>query len=136
MGGLKTYLLGICASLALAGAAFALPASPIERVKVFATCAGRLSALEQYQWMFDGPASERTARRIAAFDDILAALLPYAADTGLPDRQALIWRVAAKTTQAGLMQDARFATDPRRAGLAAKAAEAALTACDGLLLGV
>lgn len=112
-----------------------MPASPTERLQLFATCAGRLSALEEHQRLFDGPASERTAARKRAFDDIIAAMIPAAVDYGMPRMQALAWQVDAKMAHAVLMQQATFGTDDIRRRNAAQTVEIRLSDCDGLLLG-
>lgn len=135
MGVLKTIFGAALALISANTAVQALPHSPSARVQVFATCAGRLSALEEHQRMFDGPASEVTAKHKATFDDVIAALLPDAHKQGMPRRQALIWQVEAKMSQAVLMQQATFGTDARRVQAAKQAAQARIDECSGLLLG-
>ena len=135
MGSLKTILVCVLAPVLLASGAVALPFSPSERVKVFAQCAGRLSALEEHQRLFDGAASERTAQRKRLFDEVIGALIDDAVADGMPRRQALHWQVDAKMAQHVLLQQAYFGTDTRRATLAQQAANTYLNSCDGLLLG-
>lgn len=134
MGRMKIIALTLAAALAWAPAAWPVPFSTTERVKVFATCAGRLSALEEHQRLFDGPASEVTARRKAQFDDLIAALLQDAVERGLPGRQALAWQIEAKLALAALMQRVSFGQDPVQVREARGTVRERLRACDRLLL--
>lgn len=127
MGGLKTFLAALaCLSLAPPACAQALPGADPGRV--FATCAGRLSALVEFQWLTDGPASDATARQ----RDAMAALAEAAAPPGAATR-LMHWRLQAKVAQAALLQQAAFGRDPR--GTAAARAERLLGECRALLLG-
>ena len=132
MGSLRTLLL---AAAALAASdAMALPASPVERVRIFADCAGRLDALEHHQWMVAGPASEITRAERIAFSDILAALIPDARAVGLPRLSAVSWRIEARAAQRALLETAEFSNDPARAADAGAMAEQYLITCRQLLL--
>jgi len=138
MGTLRTYASGLIAAVVFA-VAFAVPAHSLpltvsDRVQGFATCAGRLSALMEYQWMFDGAGSERTRELRAELEDLLVAVLPEARTRGISPAQVLDWRIRAKVAQAALLQQARFATDSRRMRLAARQARYNQTECEGLLL--
>lgn len=135
MSSLRTLIVGFIALVGLTAPAVSLPHSPSARVQLFATCAGRLSALEEHQRMFDGPASEQTAQHKAMFDEIISALMPDARAYGLPGRQALAWQIEAKMAHAVLMQRATFSTDPRAKERAQIASQARLSQCQGLLLG-
>ena len=135
MSGLRTLLLGLTAAASLAQGAQAVPASPSERAHLFATCTGRLSALEEHQWLFDGAASEATRRQKDALAALLDAVLPDAEAAGLPRHQPLAWRVAAKAAQAALLQDAAFATDPLRRDPSRRAADDHVADCLRLILG-
>ena len=97
---------------------------------LFATCAGRLSALMEHQWLISDPAADVTAlERDAMLSLVDAVVAPK-------DRaSALGWRVGAKAAQAALLTRARFGTDARAAGLAARQAEEHLGQCRSLLLG-
>jgi hypothetical protein len=96
----------------------------------FATCAGRLSAQMQEQWMFDGPGSEQTEAQLAAMVSLMEASM--APGNG---RQALGWRVNAKVVQRALLHQARFSQDTRIAKTAAARAEALTAECRAMLLG-
>ncbi|WP_047995777.1 hypothetical protein [Puniceibacterium sp. IMCC21224] len=113
----------------------ALPRTATERVQVFATCVGRLSAVMEFQWMFDGPASERTQKVRRGVEALLDAVLPQALAGGLSGVQALDWRIRAKVAQAALLQQATFGTDPRRMRMAQRAAEMYQGECESMLLG-
>lgn len=130
MSGLKTFTLSLCTLCCLASTALGLPNEPAERLKIFADCAGRFSALEEHQRLFDGPLSERTAQQIRYFDDIIAALLP---DAALPGRKVLAWRIDAKMAQASLLQQATFGTTAPRKARADSLSSQYLQGCSGLL---
>lgn len=133
MIGMKTLVGGLCVATSMAQAT-PIPVSPTEQVRIFALCAGRMSALEQHQWMVDGPASEATARLVGAFTDLVDAVAPVAADRGLPEAQAAAWRVEAWAAERELLARSVFGEDARTRDRAASAAEAQLGMCRGLLL--
>ncbi|MGV6849571.1 MAG: hypothetical protein ACWA5A_14450 [Marinibacterium sp.] len=133
MGVLKTYLT-VCLFLT-AGAAAALPRSPSQRAQLFATCAGRYSALAEHQRMFDGAASETADAQRAAFEALLDAVLPDARDWGMPGEMALQWRLAAKLAQAELLQRSTFQSDSSIAETSRHAADRLFGECRGWVLG-
>ncbi|GGE47182.1 hypothetical protein [Actibacterium pelagium] len=135
MSSLKTFAIAGISSLILPTLAAALPEKATDRVQVFATCAGRLSALEESQRLFEGPLSEKTATRRDMFSLLVDATLPDAKDEGLNGRTALHWRVEAKMAQAVLLQQAMFGTDPLRSAQAQTAADQHIATCEQLLLG-
>jgi hypothetical protein len=98
-------------------------------LREFAVCAGRLSAVMEDQWMFDGPASERTAEELEAVVSLIDASMPPGAG-----RQVMAWRIDAKVAQRGLLQQARFARDMRLAKTAAARAEALAASCRAMVL--
>ncbi|WP_323042437.1 hypothetical protein [Gemmobacter sp.] len=75
--------------------------SPLDR---FATCAGRLSAVMEHQWLTDPPSSDRTR-------DLRARMLDLVAAVEVPDTAplALARRVEAKAAHAALLRLATFA---------------------------
>ena len=99
-------------------------------VVMFATCAGRLSALMEHQWMFDGPASEQTALQRAHMIDMLDAVRPP--DQG---REVLALRIDAKMAQAALLTRATFNDDPHDKSRAMRLALRRVEECTGVLLG-
>lgn len=115
MCGLKTISRALALVLALSPppAAWAESHAAEDQLHFFATCTGRLSALMEHQWMFDGPASDRTKDRRDAMLSLVDAV-------ALPDdsRRVLLWRVEAKQAQTALLQQAAFGT-----GQAAKNAQ-------------
>lgn len=117
------------------GPTLAVPATTVERLKVFAECAGRNSALEEQQRLFDGPASEKTAARVQEIESLIEALLPLAQATGTTGRDVLNWRVDAKMAQAVLLQQATFSLNTERARTARQMAQAHLNTCANLFLG-
>ena len=98
-------------------------------LREFAVCAGRLSALMEDQWMFDGPASEQTAEELGAMVSLIDASMPMGAR-----RQVMAWRIDAKVAQRSLLAQARFARDERIAEMAAARAEALAADCRAMIL--
>ena len=88
-----------------------------------------LSAVMEDQWLFDGPASDRTA---VERDDMIALIEAMAPGDM---RQVMAWRIDAKVAQLGLLRQARFGRDPRLAEMAAARAEALAADCRSLLPG-
>jgi hypothetical protein len=83
----------------------------------------------EYQWMFDGPASETTKAQRAAVLELIDAIMP-------PGRgpEVLNWRISAKQAQSALLTRATFNDDPNDAKWAAQRAANQLTDCTGFLL--
>lgn len=109
MGGLKTSVMIVMLATGPLPVMAAQPTGPDEsQLRIFASCTGRVSALREFQWNSDTPASERTSARLAQFIDLLEAIIT-------PDSQAraLAWRVEAKAAQRGLLNDSRYRKDPR-----------------------
>lgn len=107
----------------------AFPVAADTLLRQFAVCAGRLSAIMEDQWMFDGPASERTAEELHAMVSLIEASMPEG--TG---RQVMAWRIDAKVAQRGLLHQARFQRDARLAEMAAARAEALAAECRAMIL--
>lgn len=143
MDGIRTYALTLGAVLtlgALGGPVMALssatlPASPTERVRFFAICAGRYSALIEHQRLFRGRSAQEADAMRAQFDGLLDAVLPYARDHGLPGEMVLSWRLAAKAAQAQLLQRADFQLDADIAAQSQRTAQRLFRECSGRLLG-
>lgn len=129
MGALKTFLMGMVLGGTLT-APVALAQSPDEQLQVFARCAGRLSAQMEYQWMFDGAASEQTKRQRAGMIQILEAMIPPGRG-----REVLSWRIEAKQAQAVLLTRGTFNENPREARIAQRLAFSRIAECRALLLG-
>lgn len=123
MGALRTLACTLSLGFALLGAAPAAIAET-DPLRMFAVCAGRLSALMEHQWLTDGPASEETARSRAAMLSLVEAILPPEAAP-----RALNWRIEAKAAQAALLARATFAADP----VAARRADHLVAECLGLI---
>ena len=122
--GLETFL-----AVFMLGAATA-PGAADPLLREFAVCAGRLSAVMEDQWMFDGPGSERTAEELAAVVSLIDAAMPAGGG-----RKVMAWRIDAKVAQRGLLHQGRFAREPRLARTAAARAEALAAGCRDLLFG-
>ena len=121
--GLETFL----AVLMLGVASGPGAADPL--LRHFAVCAGRLSAVMEDQWMFDGPGSERTAAELGAVVSLIEASMPEGAG-----RQVMAWRIDAKVAQRGLLHQARFGGDVKLSETAAVRAEALAAECRGMIL--
>ena len=121
--GLETFL----AVLVLG--ALPVPGAADPLLREFAVCAGRLSAIMEDQWMFDGPASERTAEELHAMVSLIEASMPEG--TG---RQVMAWRIDAKVAQRALLAQARFGGDRRVSETAAARAEALAAECRAMIL--
>ncbi|WP_133175920.1 hypothetical protein [Yoonia sediminilitoris] len=120
----------ICAlTLWLAVVAATAHAQTVDRLRTFADCAGRLSAVMEYQWMFDGAASEQTKAQRAAVIELIEAIMPQ--DAG---RQVLHWRITAKQAQSALLTRATFNDDPGDAAWAMQTAERFRAECTSMLL--
>ena len=98
-------------------------------LREFAVCAGRLSAVMEDQWMFDGPASEQTEEELHAMVSLIEASMP--ADAG---RRVMAWRIDAKVAQRALLAQARFGGDPRVSETAAARADALAADCRAMIL--
>lgn len=128
MCSLKTLIYSFAVASSLNGA----PASALDeqqQLQIFATCAGRLSAVMEFQWMFDGAASENTAIQRAGLLDLIEAIMP-------PDygREVLQWRLSAKAAQSALLTRAAFNQDPQDAAWAQTASRQQTAECASLLL--
>ena len=121
--GLETFL-----AVFMLGAATA-PGAANPLLRDFAVCAGRLSAVMEDQWMFDGAGSERTAKELAAVVSLIEASMVQGAG-----REILAWRIDAKVAQRGLLHQARFGLDPALAKTAAARAEALAANCRAMIL--
>ena len=117
----------------LALPAAAAPMTLLEQARVFSDRAGRYAGMTEHQWMFDGPASEDSARRRDQFADLPSAVSPD------PEPQVtaeiLEWRVAARAAQRELLDTAAFVADRGRQQRAGRLASGYLVACDRLIAG-
>ena len=133
MSSLRTFFFLVV--LGLAGAAQALPQSPSERAQLFATCAGRFSALAEHQRLFDGAASEVADAERETFEMLLDAVMPDARDWGMPGELALQWRLTAKMAQAELLHRSVFQTDAYVKTQSRRAADRLFDECRSRVLG-
>lgn len=116
-------------ALLCAPALQAQTADPEQQLRTFATCAGRLSAVMEHQWLFDGPASDITKAQRTTVLELVEAIMP-------PERGAevLQWRISAKLAQSALLTRATFNEDEEDATWAREQAEQFARECTGLLL--
>lgn len=133
MGRIRTILIGLV--LSAATSAGALPHSPSQQAQVFASCAGRLLALEEHQRLTDGPASEATAVLRNTFLDLLDAVLPDAYAYGMPPGYELQRRVMARAEQRSLLSQAAYATEMAARAPARAAADRHVAVCKALITG-
>lgn len=98
-------------------------------LRAFASCAGRFSAELEHAWLLnDTRASEFEAHR-SAFIDLLNATVPTD-----QLRRTLHIRIDAKVAHAGLLTQATFSPNQRRALWAVRRAESEIGYCTGFLL--
>ena len=128
MRSLKTILVGLVLGGTLA-APVALAQSREDQLRFFAACAGRLSAQMEFQWLFDGAASEVTKRQRAGVVDILDAMIPDGRG-----REVLSWRIEAKQAQAVLLTRGTFNENQREARIAQRLALRQINECRAVLL--
>ncbi|MBN9886343.1 hypothetical protein [Salipiger abyssi] len=111
------------------------PARVTDRARLFADCAGRLSASVEFTWLMQRGDGGRDQALRSGFEALIAAILPDARAAGLDGRALLHRRLAAKAAQARLLHDAEFGTDPRRAARARLLASRHRAACAAMLPG-
>lgn len=106
MGGIKTFTpIGLLAFLALSAPAPAQ--ADIENpLRYFASCAGRLSAQMEHEWLLADQNSDQTESHRAAMISLLDATM--GPDDG---RQVLAWRIEAKAAHSQLLTRATFRED-------------------------
>ncbi len=133
MRGIGPFCSTLWAALALALPATAAPLTLTEQARVFADCAGRYAALTEHQWMFDGPASEATARKRDQFAALLEAIAP---DLAPQDTARIMeWRVAARAAQRAVLDLSIFAADAGQRARATAAATRVVGTCDRMIVG-
>lgn len=129
MGGLKTCFRATALLCALAAplAARADGDIPDDPLRFFATCAGRMSALMEHQWIVDGPASDATKAKRQSVLEVVEALTP-------PGQAPTVmgWRIEAKAAHAALLAATRHG-DPAAMHRAERRALALQRECDALL---
>lgn len=126
MSSLRTFALTSFMFLAPALTAAAGEASLTQQ---FATCAGRLSAQMEFEWLLTDPAADQTEQERAA---MIALLDSVAAPEDR--RRALAIRIEAKHAQSVLLTRAHFNDDPSDAAWALDRAAVELGACRALIL--
>ena len=100
---------------------------PDDPLRFFASCAGRMSALMEHQWIVDGPASDATKARRADILDLVAALTPPGQEA-----QVMGWRIEAKAAHAALLAQSRHG-DPVATARATRHATALQDQCTAFL---
>lgn len=133
MGVLKTFLLGAPRRPDPGHRDGGRPGPDRRAARLFASCAGRLSATIEHGWLTDLGDGAREARLRRGFEDLIAAILPDARAVGLDGPRILHQRIAAKFAQAQLLQTASFHRDTRRAARARLLADRELARCTAIL---
>jgi len=133
MNSLHRYVLLGLVCLAPVPPAKAEPA-PSDEAMTLAACRGRYTAVLEHAWLMNDNIEAARMRR-----DLFAAMLD--AQTR-PDpnrhqleRQLLSQRITQKQAMSHLLNNARFASDPRRAQHALKLVSQRLATCDRLVVG-
>ncbi|MDU8910298.1 hypothetical protein [Aestuariicoccus sp. MJ-SS9] len=122
---MKTFSYASLIAAALAGPA----AAEDKLLREIATCAGRLSATLEHQWLVMDPASDATQAQRDRMVELLAAV-----QTRDSASRALARRIEAKYAHAALLQRATFGQDTREAEWARQRAKRQMTACSALIL--
>lgn len=123
---MKTILAYFAIVVSLASTA---RAQDYAQLQTFATCAGRLSAVMEHQWMFDGDASEQTKAQRATVLELISAIMEP--NMG---RQVLNWRLMGKQAHNVLLTRATFNDDASDAIWARDQATLFERECTSLLL--
>ncbi len=125
MGGIKTHLpIGLVALIALIAPAPS-KADLENPMQHFASCAGRLSAQMEHEWLLSDANAEQTEDHRDAMIDLLFATM------GPNDgRQVLAWRIEAKVAHASLLTRATFRED----AWAVQRAKQMLQACTSIMM--
>ena len=98
------------------------------QLHTFATCAGRLSALVEYEWMAEGAPSEEAQKYHDAAIALVAAVI-----SDDKSRDVLNWRTSAKQAQFNLLLRTQ-AQNREDAAWAAQRAQLLTRECTELLL--
>ena len=126
---MKTILGFAVIAVCAAGQAAAMDQSDrLERV--FAGCAGRLSAEMEHAWLIDGDESDALQAQRSAFVAMLEASTPQG-----QERSVLAYRIDTKMAHASLLTLATFHEDEQRAETARLLAHQHVAQCRTLLLG-
>ncbi len=120
--------------LSLAQSAVALPHSPSERAKLFATCSGYLGALAVLQRNIDPKEARKTEEMRNTFDALLDAVLPDATAHGMPREVAWNWRFNAWIDQSEILNDVSYSVDTGRATRAQSVADHRYAICREVIL--
>lgn len=126
MSKVKTFLIVLFFGAAPAAA---LTTTDDPQLQFFASCAGRLSAVMEFQWTYDTGSADQTQRQRSEMITLVNAVMP--AEAG---RDVLLMRVDAKHAQANLLRRALINEDPSDAAWAQARADEMLTECLSVLL--
>ena len=132
---LRQYFVGSLVAAIFSGQmAVALPHSPSERAKLFATCAGHLGALAVQQRTAAPVKAPETEAMRQTFEMLLDAVMPDAVAHGMPESTAYNWRFNAWLDNADILNEVAFSFDETRAQRAQQLVDARLATCRDLLL--
>lgn len=119
---------------ASAAAAPALPPTAFQRAEVFATCAGRLSALATFQRATQTGSHSATETLRDNFDMLLEATLPAAMDQGVPVGEETKWQARGWAEVAGLLSAQQDRGNPTRVDHANDGLNRVIEDCRALIL--
>jgi len=130
-----SLLLGwACLALVAGSFAQALPYSPSERAKLFATCSGYLGALATSQQSIDPEEARKTEAMQDTFEVLLEAVLPDAAAYGMPVHVAHNARFDAWMHNAEMLNASASHSNSSQAARALAVVEQRARACRDLIL--
>ena len=98
--------------------------------RMFASCAGRLSAEIEHSWLTQRPGTDILEDARDAFVSLAESVSVDADD----DHRAMSWRLNAKVAQAELLKRATFNSDAASAEWASKRADALASSCLAIVL--
>ncbi|KAJ55734.1 hypothetical protein ACMU_13690 [Actibacterium mucosum KCTC 23349] len=121
-------------SVLAAHAAFALPSTPWQQAEMFAVCSGRLSALSVHEQANRKAGHAETEAHRQTFEALLEATMPAAIEHGVPENQAGVWRSNGWVEIAGLLADANYSMDAKRADRAEAELKQRIATCRDMVL--
>ncbi|KJZ20507.1 hypothetical protein [Loktanella sp. S4079] len=128
MSTMKSHIISAVIALQLAATGTSAQTAN-EQLNFFATCAGRLSAMMEFQWMFDGTQSEETMQQRNDVVRFIEAIM-------LPEQGREIFqiRIASKQAHSALLTRAVFNDDVADAQWARLQAARLTQECTAMLL--
>lgn len=129
MRGIPSYAIAALVGMSLSAGATTLPQSPSQQAQMFATCIGRLVALEEHLRHSDLNAASKTLATRKHFEALLDAVMPDALSYGMPEHVMWDRRVSAQQAHSLLLTRADYAADGRTMARAKQASVSFIEEC-------